>query len=214
MKNVEIAKSNIVDQNYILLNQSDFHISGQLKERFLNKYFCQLEQDLRDVHSNRMRARDVFDFCKTGLSLTLSSSEDITIFNKNYEGNREYKRINLIKDTLIYKLAKNFIFITENTNSQGKLGINLFQTFDIVTETRHRDHVNYVLIYCLNVKGLGAITQLSDDMEGGNIVAEFSLQEGEILIFNDSAFYHYTTPLISNTLDYSKRDVIIMTIEK
>ena len=95
----------------------------------------------------------------------------------------------------------------------GTFGINCFRTFSVVTETRHRDHEDHVIIYCLAKSCGGGTTQLSTDAPGEDVVLEVTLTTGDILIFRDSYFYHYTSPLQAIGRALCVRDALVMTID-
>lgn len=210
---LEKYRSKLADEFFVQLNESDFGIYAENRKSFNKQYFDALQTDMADVHKNRERGRDVFEYARKENQIHFHSGQSIELVNRNYEGIREYKRTSLIDNQLCMQLASSFVHMVpiEHTKEQGLLGVNLFRTFNVVTETRHQDFVDYVLIYCLSVNGREAITQLSLDKEGKKIVKEVQLEPGEILIFKDSEFFHYTTPLEScgnNPI----RDVIIITI--
>lgn len=198
---------------YISLGELELDISLHNKKDFVKSYYSDLERDMKDVHANRDRARDVLRYSRMNDELVFSSEEKISLVNKNYAGTREYKRIVLIDHPLCRLLAKIFLTIIPKNEQkpQGLLGINLFRTYGVITETRHKDEVDYVLIYCLNVNGKGAMTQLTKDKEGKMLLKETFLHAGDIFIFKDEPFYHFTTPLIKTDAN-PVRDVIIMTI--
>jgi|688.fasta_scaffold340435_2 hypothetical protein len=209
---IDRFRNEFINNNYILINENDFGISNNIKYDFVNDYYDKLEDDIKSVHKDRQRARDSFEFLcneEAGV-IDLRAADNISLVNKNYEGERIYKRISLIDNLLCRQLSQIFLSIVSSTN-HGIIGINLFRTRNIVTETRHRDFVNYVLIFCLNINGTGAVTQLTSDKDGNDILTEVAINPGDIFIFKDELFFHYTSPLIAID-DNPVRDVIIMTI--
>lgn len=213
MKSYETFKNEIKNRGFTCFNESLLNVLKEDREKFSNHYFSDLESDIPLVHANRERARDVFKYCRKISDIELEDSENISIVDKNYDGARNYKKISMIDNGLCSFIVREFLKLipVEEQKQSGLVGINLFRTFDVITQTRHKDYVDYVLIYCLKKNGKEAVTQLTKDENGKDIVAEISLEEGQMLLFKDSPFYHYTTPLIATDKN-PLRDVIIMTI--
>lgn len=208
-KDLERFSNNLTKNGYVLLNEMEIGLDAEVRSKITNKYFSNLEKDNPEVHSNRLRSREVLLFNRANDQFSFKQSDSIELVNRNYEGVRTYKRVNLLDDFDFSFLFKSLINICEpHKNINGSMGINLFRTYKVVTETRHRDFEDYVIIYCINKTGNGAFTQLTKDAVGKEIIFEASLKAGEILVFKDEPFYHYTTPLESD----EPRDVVIITL--
>lgn len=60
----------------------------------------------------------------------------------------------------------------------------------------HSDGYDYVCIYCINVINVsGGITILTNYDNENDLIYEDTLKSGEILMFNDVKYKHYTTPI-------------------
>jgi hypothetical protein len=88
--------------------------------------------------------------------------------------------------------------------SQNKLG-------NPAPEGIHKDGVDLVGIFCVNREKIsGGETSLYKDKNGSPIFQEI-LNPGEILIFNDKQFLHYTSPIKPTSDRLGIRDVFVLT---
>ncbi|MDV3349233.1 2OG-Fe dioxygenase family protein [Leptothoe sp. ISB3NOV94-8A] len=84
------------------------------------------------------------------------------------------------------------------------------ETGNPAPEGIHHDGVDLVGILCIARHGVsGAETQLSI-LKGSDPVFRKVLNPGELLVFNDHQFFHYTTPIVP-VEDSGYRDVFVFT---
>ncbi len=75
----------------------------------------------------------------------------------------------------------------------------------------HQDGVDLVGIFCVNRENIaGGITKLSQS-KNGSPVLEKILNPGEFLVFTDSQFWHYTSPITAESEGTGVRDVFVLT---
>src|SRR5579871_3365872 len=124
---------------YTTFHENRLNLDLAKRKAFVDEYYLNLEADKKDVHANRDRARDVFEYSRTGGGIHFNSAKDIKLVDKNYEGVREYKRLPLINDLFCNSLARDFLSLIPKIDQKphGLLGLNLFRTYDVVTQTRH-----------------------------------------------------------------------------
>lgn len=75
----------------------------------------------------------------------------------------------------------------------------------------HRDGVDLVGIFCVQRKGIeGAETHLYKEKNGSPIFRKI-LNPGELLVFSDSQFFHFTSPIEATGSVEGVRDVFVLT---
>jgi hypothetical protein len=75
----------------------------------------------------------------------------------------------------------------------------------------HQDGVDIVGIFCVNRRNIdGAVTSLFRSKTGPPIFTKI-LNPGELLVFNDKQFFHFTSSLTTNSIDPGIRDVFVLT---
>ena len=75
----------------------------------------------------------------------------------------------------------------------------------------HQDGVDLVGIFCVNRENItGGITTLSQS-KNGSPVLEKILNPGELLVFTDRQFWHYTSPITAKSAGTGVRDVFVLT---
>jgi hypothetical protein len=90
------------------------------------------------------------------------------------------------------------------TTSIGQIG-------NPAPEGIHRDGVDLVGIICINREGIeGGETYLYKDKNSSPVFQKI-LNPGELLIFNDRQFFHYTSPIKPTTDRQGIRDVFVLT---
>lgn len=75
----------------------------------------------------------------------------------------------------------------------------------------HQDGVDLVGVLCIyRDKVTGGETQLYPDSDGNPVFSKI-LNPGELLVFNDHQFFHFTTPIIPDKEGIGIRDVFVFT---
>lgn len=94
---------------------------------------------------------------------------------------------------------------------QIRINVSTQQFADPAPEGIHQDGVNLVGIFCVNRHHVrGGITHLYRLPTAPPILNKV-LNPGELLIFNDQTFFHFTTPIFPDTRSPGWRDVFILT---
>ncbi len=208
------------EKNYVLIRDSDlFEAPDEVRGQFQEKLFSTLQNDMPDVHANRQRARDVVRYTRQAVEKAdLEEAESITIKDRNYSGERDYKRVPVLRLPGMQRLLASILAFVpgEHRTSHGTIGINMFRTFGVTTNNWHQDGEDFVVVYCVAKHGGGAITKLSLDRTGKEIFLEHPLAPGELLMFKDAAFFHHTTELVpinGQPKDEIYRDAFAITID-
>ena len=93
---------------------------------------------------------------------------------------------------------------------QIRITTDLSQSGNPAPEGIHHDGVDLVGILCIDRQRVsGAETQLSV-VKGADPILRKVLNPGELLVFNDHQFFHYTTPILP-VGDNGYRDVFVLT---
>jgi hypothetical protein len=209
---VQRLRQELSDRRFTLFSDSTF-LGHPLQARscLASRFSTELESDLPEVHPNRRRARDAFDYTRVPTGITLTRAESAVLTNKNgYLGSRHHKRINLLEDSSFRDLGELTLSAVpvREQSEQGIISFDLFRTYSTVTQKPHQDETGFVVIYCVTKYGEGAITKLTRDNQRNRVVFEKGLLPGEILMFSDKDFFHHTTQLPSvGTLHY--RDAVV-----
>ncbi len=75
----------------------------------------------------------------------------------------------------------------------------------------HQDGVDLVGIFCVNRENIaGGITKLSQSKNGSPVLAKI-LNPGELLVFTDGQFWHYTSSITAKSAGTGVRDVFVLT---
>ena len=85
---------------------------------------------------------------------------------------------------------------------------------ELAPEQMHQDGYARVGIVCVARENIiGGLTTLSEDKECENILQQFILQPGEMVVIDDKKLWHGVSSILPKNLqfDYSYRDVIVMT---
>lgn len=103
-------------------------------------------------------------------------------------------------------------------SSSNEIGVHqirttasLKQAGEPAPEGIHRDGVDLVGIFCIHRKGIkGGETHLYRARHEPPIFSKV-LNSGELLVFNDAEFLHYTTPIEATSAEDGTRDVFVFT---
>jgi len=216
--------TNLADRGYALTNDEAIGLPEKFRINFEQTYFNDLilHHDEGDWPIDRKRARDVIRYQWHGDRLEVQEHETITITDRaGIPGKRDHSRVELLGDPEGRKLVGALLALVPpgRREADGTLGVNLFRTFTNVVTRPHQDHEKFVIIYVLNRIGDGAKTYLyrSEDVVDGKPTAdpvlEHQLNPGEIIIFDDTAFMHDTSPLVARPAETTQRDVLVCTVD-
>ncbi len=207
------ARRELTAQGYtlsdeILLLEGD----RELRKQCVVAFAGDLQADYVTFHPDRQRLRNVYEVGYSGDGkLQLTETDSIAIENRNMGGKREYKRADFLSVAHFENLlARLYLSIPETDRSSIRLiEVDYMRTRNVVTNTIHRDFRDYVGIFCLQKHGQGAETHLYLDLDGKECAYKHVLSPGEVLLFRDENFYHFTTDLEAET-ENSLRDVFII----
>lgn len=203
----------LATQGYVHLNETELGLPAGAHQWFGANYFRFLEADLPEVSKTRLRARDSIMYGRFEDSVILHPANDVTIRNyTNHAMDRNYKRLSMIGDPLAESMVRNLLDIIppEDRQLAGSFSVNFFRTREKVVNTRHQDGEDYIVIYVCKLEGEIPVTELTKDRDGKDVVYAGKIKPGEIFIFKDERFFHYTAD-IGNT---AFRDALIMTIDR
>lgn len=200
-------------QHYVLMRDVD--MIGE-RRSLLRPLFEELESDHPGVHEDRDRARDVlrFAFDASGEPV-LAAAEAVTLVGASDNfGPREHKRLWLRDNDVIRRFATSILAVIglRQLPPAGRISFDLFRTRRVVTHSRHRDGETYVGIYCVERHCEGAVTELSLDQAGTQIVFRRELQPGAFLLFRDDQFFHHTTEITTAPELRPYRHAIVVTV--
>jgi 2OG-Fe dioxygenase len=216
--------THLADRGYALTTDEAIGLPEKFRTNFEQAYFndLTLHHDDGDWPVDRKRARDVIRYQWHDDRLEVQEFETITITDRaGIPGKRDHSRVELLSDPEGRKLVSTLLALVppDRREADGTFGVNLFRTFTNVVTTPHRDHERFVIIYVLNRIGDGAKTCLyrsEDVVDGkptGKPVREHQLNPGEIIIFDDEAFMHDTSPLVARPGETTQRDVLVCTVD-
>jgi hypothetical protein len=171
-----------------------------------------LRRDYVTFHPDRQRLRNVYEItCRNGSDLTFTEAESIFIENRNIGGKRDYTRADFLSVKNFELLLSSLFFTIPKSDRDGVnlIEVDYMRTRKTVTNTIHRDFRKYVSIYCLQKRGRGAKTYLYFDPKGKETAFNHTLSPGDVLMFRDEDFYHFTTDLQQEPED-TLRDVFII----
>lgn len=210
---VVAARSSIESEGFYLSDEATFMgTDRKLRERCISAFADGLQADYVNFHPDRQRLRNVYQIGHpTDGRIELTEVESISIENRNIGGKREYTRANFLGVEYFGDLlTRLFHALPEEDRKKIRLiEVDYMQTRSVVTNTIHRDFRDYVSIFCLQKHGVGAKTHLYLDPDGKSSAYERELTPGELLLFRDEDFYHFTTDLVADSED-SLRDVFII----
>lgn len=222
---LEAAQADLRSQGYALTNDRTIGLPAGQRENFTLRYYNSdtLRHDEGDFPVDRERARDVIRYWWSEGTLDLKEHDRITITDRaGIKGEREHTRVQLLKDPEAEQLISTLLQLVppERRQADGTFGINMFRTYTNVVTTPHRDNEQFVILYMIDRIGDGAETSIfeatdaaKDGRELGEPVLTQQLNPGDILIFDDEAFLHDTTPLISPPGGSARRDMLVCTVD-
>ena len=223
---LEEVRANLLSQGYALTSDRAIGLPAGHREAFTQRYYNSrtLRHDPGDFPVDRERARDVIRYWWGGDTLKLESFDRITITDRaEIAGEREHSRVLLLKDPGAEQLISTLLGLVPRDRRQadGTFGVNLFRTYTNVVSKPHHDDEEFVILYILDRIGDGAETSLyrpEDVAADGRILADpiltQQLNPGDIFIFDDQAFKHGTTPLISSPGGNARRDALVCTVDQ
>jgi len=210
-------------QGYAVTDDESIGLPPQFREHFSRTYFNEetLRHDEGDWPIDRKRARDVIRYYWFDSDLELEEHDRITITNRaGISGEREHRRIPLLKDALGAQLARAFLHLVpaERRQPDGTFGVNMFRTYTNVVTSPHHDNEEFILLYVLDRIGGGATSYLFEATANGDAAAtpvlEQQLNPGQILIFEDKRFLHGATPLEPPPGEKAaRRDALVCTVD-
>jgi 2OG-Fe dioxygenase len=217
-------RADLASKGYALTNDEAIGLPEKFRTNFEQTYFNdhRLRHDDGDQPVDRKRARDVILYRWHDDDLEVEEHETITITDRaGIPGKRDHLRVWLLDDPQAKELVRTFLSLVPRDLRQAEstFGVNLFRTFTNVVSKPHQDNEKFVIIYVLNRIGDGAKTYLyrSEDVVDGKPTAEpvleYQLNPGEILIFDDEAFMHDTSPLVARPGESTQRDVLVCTVD-
>ena len=216
--------AHLAGRGYALTNDEAIGLPEKFRINFEQTYFndLTLHHDKGDWPVDRKRARDVIRYQWHDDRLEMQEHDTIIITDRaGIRGQRNHSRVELLGDPEGRKLVGALLALVPpgRREADGTFGVNLFRTFTNVVTTPHRDHERFVIIYMLNRIGDGAKTYLyrsSDVVDKKPTAAPVfghQLNAGEIIIFDDEAFMHETSPLEARPGETTQRDVLVCTVD-
>jgi hypothetical protein len=207
----------LATQGFATFHDSDLVEDAEARrERFREKFFRDMQEDLPEVHGSRQRLRDRFIYERRSGQVVLAEAPDGgSVLNHHYKSKRVYKREFLLDSSYIHDLVTQVLIVIpyNMTKSVESFGANLFRTSGVTVNSRHQDNAQFAIIMVVGKNGHGDVTELSLDKEGTQIVFARELNPGDILLFEDACFYHYTRGLQSLEGVPPYRDAFVATIE-
>lgn len=211
-------------RGYALTSDRAIGLPHRFREDFCRDYYNTkvLHHDPGDIPVDRQRARDVIHYWWNGDSLDLEAYDRITITERaGIPGARDHSRVYLLKDPEAEQLIRRFLDLVppERRQDDGTFGVNLFRTFTNVVTDPHHDDEEFVIIYVVDRIGTGAETYLyrPEDVKDGQELPEPVLRQqlnpGDLIIFDDKAFKHGATPLVSPPGGTASRDALVCTVD-
>lgn len=210
-------------QGYTVTDDESIGLPAQFREHFSQTYFNEetLRHDKGDWPIDRKRARDVIRYYWFESDLELEEHDRITITNRaGIAGEREHRRIPLLKDALGAALARALLHLVpvERRQPDGTFGVNMFRTYTNVVKSPHHDNEEFIILYVLDRMGSGAESYLYEVTANGEAaptpVLEQQLNPGQILIFEDKRFLHGATPLEPPPGEVTaRRDALVCTVD-
>jgi 2OG-Fe dioxygenase len=223
---LERAQADLLSRGFALTNDRAIGLPAGHRENFAQRYYNPetLHRDPGDFPIDRERARDVIRYWWCDDALKLEPFDRITITDRaEIAGKREHSRVLLLKDPGAELLISTLLRLVPRDLRQpdGTFGVNLFRTYTNVVTKPHHDDEQYVILYILDRIGDGAETSLyrpEDVTADGRILADpvltQQLNRGDIFIFDDKAYKHGTTPLISPPDGNARRDALVCTVDQ
>ncbi|MBV9385187.1 MAG: 2OG-Fe dioxygenase family protein [Chroococcidiopsidaceae cyanobacterium CP_BM_ER_R8_30] len=133
---------------------------------------------------------------------------------------REYPELDdaLIQLEDMQKLIWEFFQFCQLCSTSSEVAVHQIRTIaslqhvgNPAPEGIHRDGVDLVGIFSVNRKGIrGAETHLYKDKDGEPVFSKV-LNPGELLVFKDNQYFHYTSPISAIGTEQGSRDVFVMT---
>ena len=173
-----------------------------------------LEADLPAIHPDRRRSRDVLRYYRQSAHIKISENPTVTIVNRSgHSAPRTPRRVRTVFDGTLRRMVESMLdcIPAERQHESGTFGLNFFQTRTNVVSKPHRDDEDFCIVYVLAICGSGAETSLFDIDNPNRVVLRHSLKAGEILIFDDKRFLHYTSPIEGSQSRY--RNALICTVD-
>jgi hypothetical protein len=219
------ARAALAGQGYALMDDREVGLTEKFRATFLQKYFNDnvLRHDDGDWPVDRKRARDVIRYQWSDNGLHLWEHETISLTDRSgIPGKRDHSRVMLLADPWVGKLVYAFLSLMPPSRRQcdGTFSINLFRTLTNVVTSPHHDGEEFTILYVLDRIGEGAESYLylPDDVRlagqsDTEPVLKQQLNPGQMLIFDDRLFLHWTTPLVPPPSGRAKRDTLVCTID-
>jgi len=187
-----------------------------------------LEPDLSELHPDRSRADAVLRFRWSGDDIDLSlgpnaardpENRQVVSYTANYARAREYRRLRALEVTELKHLIAQIcrLLPSDKRLASGLLGVHALRTFGKVVLGRHRDGssdepVDWVVSFVVSKAGSGAESQLTLDKAGQVLIARAALNEGQLMVHQDSMFFHYVTPLEPQPGARALREAIVVAV--
>ena len=133
---------------------------------------------------------------------------------------REYPEIEdeLIKQKDFEKIILEFYEFCKLCSQYNEIAVHQIRTItsgsnigEPAPEGIHQDGVDLVGIFCVNRENIaGGITKLCQSKDGSPVLEKI-LNPGELLVFSDRQFWHYTSPVTAKSGGTGVRDVFVLT---
>jgi hypothetical protein len=133
---------------------------------------------------------------------------------------REYDELDdeLIAQEDFQKMVWEFFQFCQLCSSHNEIGVHQIRTTaspdqigNPAPEGIHRDGVDLVAIFSIHRSGVeGAETHLYQEKNAKPVFSKV-LNPGELLVFDDHQFFHYTSPVRATTAAQGVRDVFVLT---
>jgi 2OG-Fe dioxygenase len=221
----EEVRGALAGQGYALTSDRAIGLPEKVRQNFSETYFNSwtLHHNEGDWPVDRQRARDVIRYTWRDNRPHLERHDTITITDRaGIPGKREHSRVELWDDPHARDLIEAFLQLVPPSRRQpeGTFGVNLFRTFTNVVTAPHHDNEEFIILYVLDRVGGGAETYLyapgdvaADGQVTGAPVVRQQLNPGDVLIFEDKLFKHWTTPLTEVPDGTASRDALVCTVD-
>jgi hypothetical protein len=209
----------LLTDGYTVVNERNLGVSPEFRGILLRDYFVPgvLRRYPGDLPVDRERARDVLQYDRIGADqVRLGPHDTVSIGERRgRRGPREFDRVELSRDRDLCGWVATVLSLVppENRRSRGTFGLNLFRTRTRVVTAPHQDNEEFVIVYVVDKAGSGGETYLYDIDNVEKIVHHDTLEPGDLIIFDDSRFYHSATPLADEARVAARRDALVCTID-
>ena len=208
------ARERLDQDGYVVVRGAIFGLPADFDQSVHRMIFPDTEFDAKyNPQADRDRARDVLRYDRVGGGIFLRPHDDITIYQRNDDRPRLYKRIPAATYApLLTWVGGCLALVPDNEqDARGTFGINYFRTLTRVVVNRHQDAEAFVCLHVVALNGKGAVTRLFKGETDIEPVYATELLPGDLLMFRDRDFWHDATP-IEPIDDKPFRDALVCTV--